>query len=87
VQTLVSAIEPTAIIGLGAVFGLIVLSILLPLNDVMGSMGMLKTAVTLQFSGVKVRGYGLLPFPLPLLPEPPEPTKLPRSRGIPRPAR
>jgi type IV pilus assembly protein PilC len=39
VQTLVSAIEPIAIIGLGAVFGLIVLSILLPLYDVMGAMG------------------------------------------------
>jgi type IV pilus assembly protein PilC len=39
VQALVSAIEPMAIIGLGAVFGLIVLSILLPLYDVMGSMG------------------------------------------------
>jgi type IV pilus assembly protein PilC len=39
VQVLVSAIEPMAIICLGAVFGLIVLSILLPLYDVMGSMG------------------------------------------------
>ncbi len=39
VQALVSAIEPMAIICLGAVFGLIVLSILLPLYDVMGSMG------------------------------------------------
>jgi type IV pilus assembly protein PilC len=39
VQALVSAIEPLAIISLGAVFGLIVLSILLPLYDVMGSMG------------------------------------------------
>lgn len=39
VQTLVGAVEPMAIICLGAVFGLIVLSILLPLYDVMGSMG------------------------------------------------
>jgi type IV pilus assembly protein PilC len=39
VQALVSAIEPLAIICLGAVFGLIVLSILLPLYDVMGTMG------------------------------------------------
>jgi type IV pilus assembly protein PilC len=39
VQILVSAIEPMAIISLGAVFGLIVLSILLPLYDVMGAMG------------------------------------------------
>jgi type IV pilus assembly protein PilC len=39
VQALVSAIEPLAIISLGAVFGLIVLSILLPLYDVMGSIG------------------------------------------------
>lgn len=39
VQALLAAIEPMAIIGLGAVFGLIVLSILLPLYDVMGSMG------------------------------------------------
>ena len=39
VQVLISAIEPMAIICLGAVFGLIVLSILLPLYDVMGSMG------------------------------------------------
>lgn len=39
VQALVGAIEPMAIISLGAVFGLIVLSILLPLYDVMGSMG------------------------------------------------
>ena len=39
VQALLSAIEPMAIISLGAVFGLIVLSILLPLYDVMGSMG------------------------------------------------
>ena len=39
VQALLSAIEPMAIIALGAIFGLIVLSILLPLYDVMGSMG------------------------------------------------
>ncbi|MDA8138045.1 MAG: type II secretion system F family protein [Desulfobacteraceae bacterium] len=39
VQAMLSAIEPMAIIALGAVFGLIVLSILLPLYDVMGSMG------------------------------------------------
>lgn len=39
VQALLAAIEPMAIICLGAVFGLIVLSILLPLYDVMGSMG------------------------------------------------
>lgn len=36
---LLAAIEPIAIISLGAVFGLIVLSILLPLYDVMGTMG------------------------------------------------
>jgi type IV pilus assembly protein PilC len=39
VSAMLSAIEPMAIISLGAVFGLIVLSILLPLYDVMGSMG------------------------------------------------
>lgn len=39
VQAMLSAIEPMAIIALGAIFGLIVLSILLPLYDVMGSMG------------------------------------------------
>jgi type II secretory pathway component PulF len=39
VQSLISVIEPLAIVGLGVVFGLIVLSILLPLYDVMGSMG------------------------------------------------
>jgi type IV pilus assembly protein PilC len=39
VQALLSAIEPIAIVTLGAVFGLIVLSILMPLYDVMGSMG------------------------------------------------
>jgi type IV pilus assembly protein PilC len=39
VQALLSAIEPMAIIALGAIFGLIVLSILLPLYDVMGAMG------------------------------------------------
>jgi type IV pilus assembly protein PilC len=38
VQALLSAIEPMAIISLGAVFGLIVLSILLPLYDVLGTM-------------------------------------------------
>lgn len=39
VDALLSAIEPLSIIALGAIFGLIVLSILLPLYDVMGSMG------------------------------------------------
>lgn len=39
VQALLAAIEPMAIICLGAVFGLIILSILLPLYDVMESMG------------------------------------------------
>jgi len=39
VQAMLSAIEPMAIISLGAIFGLIILSILLPLYDVMGSMG------------------------------------------------
>lgn len=39
VEVLISAIGPMAIICLGAVFGLIFLSILLPLYDVMGSMG------------------------------------------------
>ncbi len=39
VQEMLSAIEPMAIVALGAIFGLIVLSILLPLYDVMGSMG------------------------------------------------
>jgi len=39
VQALLAAIEPMAIICLGSVFGLIILSILLPLYDVMGSMG------------------------------------------------
>ncbi len=39
VEALLSAIEPMAIIALGAIFGLIVLSILLPLYDVMGAMG------------------------------------------------
>jgi type IV pilus assembly protein PilC len=39
VQALLAAVEPMAIICLGAVFGLIILSILLPLYDVMGSMG------------------------------------------------
>ena len=36
VQTMISAIEPISIIMLGGVFGLIVLSILLPLYDVIG---------------------------------------------------
>ena len=39
VQVLLTAIEPMAIISLAAIFGLIVLSILLPLYDVMGSVG------------------------------------------------
>ena len=39
VEALLSAIEPMAIIALGTIFGLIVLSILLPLYDVMGAMG------------------------------------------------
>lgn len=39
VEALLAAIEPMAIIALGAIFGLIVLSILLPLYDVMGAMG------------------------------------------------
>ena len=39
VQSLVSAIEPLTLVALGGVFGLIVLSVLLPLYDVMGSMG------------------------------------------------
>ena len=39
VQSLVSAIEPMTIIILGGVFGLIVLSILLPLYDVVGEFG------------------------------------------------
>jgi type IV pilus assembly protein PilC len=39
VQALVSAIEPITILALGSVFGLILLSILLPLYDVMGDIG------------------------------------------------
>jgi len=39
VQTLISAIEPMTLLLLGGVFGLIVLSILLPLYDVVGSFG------------------------------------------------
>jgi type II secretory pathway component PulF len=39
VQVLVNAIEPIAILSLGGVFGIIVLSILLPLYDVMGELG------------------------------------------------
>jgi type IV pilus assembly protein PilC len=39
VQTLVSAIEPMTLVALGGVFGLIVLSVLLPLYDVMAGMG------------------------------------------------
>jgi type IV pilus assembly protein PilC len=39
VQVLVNAIEPIAILALGGVFGVIVLSILLPLYDVMGELG------------------------------------------------
>jgi type IV pilus assembly protein PilC len=39
VQVLVNSIEPIAILSLGGVFGLIVLSILLPLYDVLGEAG------------------------------------------------
>jgi type IV pilus assembly protein PilC len=39
VQALVSAVEPITIMALGSVFGLIVLSILLPLYDVIGNLG------------------------------------------------
>lgn len=39
VQVLVNSIEPIAILSLGGVFGLIVLSILLPLYDVLGQVG------------------------------------------------
>jgi type II secretory pathway component PulF len=39
VQALVSAVEPITIVALGGVFGLIVLSILLPLYDVIGNLG------------------------------------------------
>ena len=39
VQALVSAVEPLTLVALGGVFGLIVLSVLLPLYDVMAGMG------------------------------------------------
>ncbi|MCD6225384.1 MAG: type II secretion system F family protein [Deltaproteobacteria bacterium] len=39
VQAMINAVEPATIIFLGAVFGVIVLSILLPLYDVIGSFG------------------------------------------------
>ncbi|MDZ7582184.1 MAG: type II secretion system F family protein [Deltaproteobacteria bacterium] len=39
VQVLINAIEPVAILSLGGIFGLIVLSILLPLYDVLGELG------------------------------------------------
>jgi type IV pilus assembly protein PilC len=39
VQTLVNAVEPITILLLGTVFGIIILSILLPLYDVMGDFG------------------------------------------------
>ncbi len=39
VQAMMSAIEPMAIVALGGIFGLIVLSILLPLYDVLSTMG------------------------------------------------
>ena len=39
VQVLVNSIEPIAIFSLGGIFGIIVLSILLPLYDVMGELG------------------------------------------------
>ncbi len=39
IQTLINAIEPVTIILLGGVFGLIALSIMLPLYDVIGGMG------------------------------------------------
>jgi type IV pilus assembly protein PilC len=39
VQVLVNAIEPIAIFSLGGIFGIIVLSIMLPLYDVMGELG------------------------------------------------
>jgi type IV pilus assembly protein PilC len=38
-QVLVNAIEPIAVLSLGGVFGIIVLSILLPLYDVIGDLG------------------------------------------------
>jgi type IV pilus assembly protein PilC len=39
VQVLINAIEPIAIFSLGGIFGIIVLSIMLPLYDVMGELG------------------------------------------------
>ena len=39
VQAMINAIEPLTIILLGGIFGLIVLSIMLPLYDVVGNMG------------------------------------------------
>jgi len=39
VQTMISAIEPITLILLGGIFGLIVLSIMLPLYDVVGDLG------------------------------------------------
>jgi type IV pilus assembly protein PilC len=39
IQTMVGAIEPLTLVALGGVFGLIVLSVLLPLYDVMAGMG------------------------------------------------
>jgi type IV pilus assembly protein PilC len=39
VQILTNSIEPIAILALGGVFGFIVLSILLPLYDVIGGIG------------------------------------------------
>lgn len=39
VQSMVSAIEPLTLVALGGVFGLIVLSVLLPLYDVMAGLG------------------------------------------------
>ncbi|MBU4344118.1 MAG: type II secretion system F family protein [Desulfobacteraceae bacterium] len=39
VQTMISAIEPMTLILLGGIFGLIVLSIMLPLYDVIGDLG------------------------------------------------
>jgi type IV pilus assembly protein PilC len=39
VQAMINAIEPLTIIILGGVFGLIVLSIMLPLYDVVGNLG------------------------------------------------
>jgi type IV pilus assembly protein PilC len=39
VQVLINSIEPIAILSLGGIFGVIVLSIMLPLYDVMGELG------------------------------------------------